>query len=117
MVLRVRALSPFPRLIYGVLSLAPSPFLFLHSKVPPFSYRCALCSYIPLSLLRCSLSFTSSPMRARSPSPVQSPRHRSRARKIHRVSPPSASASLAHPPLSVSTSSPGHSPPSILPFT
>jgi hypothetical protein len=33
-VLRVRALSPFPRLIYGVLFLAPSPFLFLHSKVP-----------------------------------------------------------------------------------
>lgn len=54
--------------------------------------------------------------RASSPSPVKSPCLPIRTGKIRCVSPSSAPASLAHPPLSVSASSPSHLLASLSPF-
>lgn len=109
----------FPLLDLRALSLALSSFLF------PFTVEC-LCSLsaVQYALLklhpgRCAAHsvLRRRGRRARSPSPVQSLCLPIRIRKIQFVSPSSAPASLAHPPLSVSASSPSHLPPSLSPFT
>jgi hypothetical protein len=104
---------PIRLLDLRLLSLAPSLFLFSSQQSASVLSSLCIMLFVNPTLVIALLTpfYVVARTRARYPSPVQSPRLRTRTRTIHRVSPLSAPASLARLPLSVSMSLPNPFPP------